>query len=241
MRSPAAVESRIVSHVLALHRGLLSIGSVQLRELPEEDAPKGDLAQRITATFRRTLPALRMAGKWVRGNLRYLSQARRPGEPLPAPPPQPAEDPSTSNENRPAKGKGREGRRDKPRTPHSVEIHGLPSFWVEYVRFVNALKDTFPAEKLPALVTPLDEDVEVAGFLPLRKFMLGDVKPGAPRSDSPKENGTKAPQKNGDPVSRDQVHPNEEQLMRISDMLVDANAVAEDEVRTIFVGVRIRC
>ena len=69
---------------------------------------KDDLAQRITATFRRTLPALRMSGKWIRGNLRYLSQAQvqaeRPGQ-LHS-----AEEPPVANdaESRGGKGKGRE-------------------------------------------------------------------------------------------------------------------------------------
>lgn len=242
LRSPLQVETRIVSHLLALHRALLGIAAVEVKEKPEEDAPKGDLAQRITAKFRRMLPALRMSGKWVRGNLRYLSQARRPGEPppsAPAPPPQSqSTEAATGGESvRSPKGKGRDGGRREakpPRPPHSVEIYLLPSFWKAYVGFVNALTETFPVDDLPKLVAPLEEDVDVLGFLPLKKFMMGDVKSvGASRPESPKENGNGKGKKGAANVARDQVHPNVEQLMRIWDMHGDAKAVSEDDVSAI--------
>ena len=60
--SAAATEHRIGTHLLCLHRTLLEIGVAQLEETPE-DAGDQDLAQRITAIFRRMLPALRMASK----------------------------------------------------------------------------------------------------------------------------------------------------------------------------------
>lgn len=261
--SSSAIESRIASHVLALHESLLQIGTAQLKEAAMEEQMEGeagaelkdDLAQRITATFRRTLPALRMSGKWIRGNLRYLSQAQvqaeRPGQ-LHS-----AEEPPVANdaESRGGKGKGRDTRREKPpRTTNTISLPSLPSFWLAYVTFINSLLESFPVEKIPRLTAPLEEDTEVVGFLPLKKFMLGDITGigGAIRPGSPKDgaggggnakaekivvvvgvNGKTSTKQVGavKAIGRDQVHPNEEQLMRISDMLVDANAVAEDGVR----------
>lgn len=215
----AATESNIVTHLLATHRVLLENGSVELAEAPPEDAEEGDLAQRITATFRRTLPALRMAGKWLRSNTRYLSQGLKRTtngeEESPAP-----KDASTPRS------------KDKRNGGSAIVIGGILDFWREYVRFCEALVNAFPVEKLPELRTQLEEDIDMAGFLPLRKYMAGvDGKPLGTARHPPSENG----KTNGDalqerPVqARDQVHPNEEQLMRIADILTDAKAVAEDE------------
>src|SRR5713101_7267335 len=65
-----SMEPRIAGHVLALHRALLQSGITELDEASK--IVEEDLAMRITATFRRTLPALRIASKWLRGNLDYV-------------------------------------------------------------------------------------------------------------------------------------------------------------------------
>ncbi|KAH9034927.1 hypothetical protein EDB84DRAFT_49678 [Lactarius hengduanensis] len=65
-----SMESRIASHVLALHRALLQSGITELDEAAK--IVEEDLAMRITATFRRTLPALRIASRWLRVNLDYV-------------------------------------------------------------------------------------------------------------------------------------------------------------------------
>ncbi|KAI0795562.1 hypothetical protein C8Q75DRAFT_746529 [Abortiporus biennis] len=207
----SAVESQIATHLLQLHRILLNVGYGQLLEEPPEGAV--DLAQLITAPFRRTLPALRMAGKWVRGNVRYISQARKYRD---------------SDMNGDMNGHDGGSRGKEKRGGHRVVIEGVEEFWDEYVRFSNALQNAFPTDKLPAMVAPLEEDIEYLGFLPLKKFMLSDVKAPASTLGTPKENEAKT---NGvaKHLPRDQVHPNEEQLMRIADILVDARAVADDE------------
>ncbi|EKM56730.1 uncharacterized protein PHACADRAFT_254023 [Phanerochaete carnosa HHB-10118-sp] len=217
--SLAVTESNIVTHLLATHRVLLENGSVELAEAPPEDAEEGDLAQRITATFRRTLPALRMAGKWLRSNTRYLSQGLK----------------NTANgDEQPFGTKDTPRGRDKRNGGSAIVIGGIYDFWREYLRFCEALVNAFPAEKLPELRTQLEEDVDMAGFLPLRKYMAGpDGKPLGTAKHATSENG----KANGElPASQDstvqpsdQVHPNEEQLMRIADILTDAKAVAEDE------------
>ena len=53
----------------------MQIGEKELAEKPEDsiqDNLSRDLAQRITAIFRRTLPALRIASKWLRSNISYI-------------------------------------------------------------------------------------------------------------------------------------------------------------------------
>jgi protein SMG7 len=61
----------MIDHLLDLHGALLEVGEDELRDLPPIDSID-DLAQRITATFRRTLPALRIASKWLRANFKYV-------------------------------------------------------------------------------------------------------------------------------------------------------------------------
>lgn len=210
----AATESNIVTHLIATHRVLLENGIVELAEAPPDDAAEGDLAQRITATFRRTLPALRMAGKWLRSNTRYLSQGLKQA--------------ANGDEAAPSTSRDTGRNRDRRQGSATITIGGIHEFWREYARFGNSLVGAFPAEKLPELRTQLEEDVDMAGFLPLRKYMTGsDGKPlGIARqtpAESPEEQQERA-------QGREQVHPNEEQLMRIADILADAKAVAEDEV-----------
>ncbi|OJT10040.1 Protein SMG7 [Trametes pubescens] len=220
----ATVESSIAAHLLTMHRVLLEVGIVQIAEAPPEDAAEHDLAQRITAEFRRTLPALRIGSKWLRANLRYLAQAWQ----------QYTANGTTADTPSPSKPKGRDRRRDSDRRssgpPTTPTMPGLPEFWRSYAQFATALWRMFPQQKLPKLVTTLDEDIEMAGFLPLKKFVPSEVVGAATASkDVPVDdrNGGPAKMKTLQP---EQVHPNEEQLMRIADLLADAQALARDEI-----------
>lgn len=178
---PATVESQILKHVLAIHQSLLKIGADELN-LPPEDAAENDLAQCITAAFRRTLPALRVASKWLLANLKYVAYATPPAG--------------------------------------SSQVEELlPDFWRHFLHFYNALYKLFPLEKLPSLLSPLDEDIDLRGFLPLRNLMIGDT----PMIVDAEANGSAAI----GPQGRENVHPNEEQLMRISDLLNDVKNLAE--------------
>ncbi|KAH9941546.1 hypothetical protein B0H21DRAFT_893308 [Amylocystis lapponica] len=174
--SAAVTESHIATHLLRLHRVLLEIGIVELAEAPAEDAAEQDLAQRITATFRRTLPALRLSGKWAAA-------------------------PSTEHTQ--------DGVRERNRrTADQATVAGIPEFWQSYASFSTALLRAFPPEKLPACGVPFEEDVEFTGFMPLKR-PLGRTSSGKP--------------------TREEVHPNVEQLMRILDLLTDAKVLADAE------------
>ena len=216
--SSAAVESSIAAHLLLLHRVLLEVGIAQIAEAPPEDAGDHDLAQRITAAFRRTLPALRMAGKWVRANLRYIAQ-------------------TTQQDGTGSKPKGRDGRRNNDRRSSSTSttstpFPGLPEFWSAYAQFSTALRRAFPPKELPVLDITLEEDVDLAGFLPLKKFVPGEVVGGSSSKDGSKTSQGGSTDKAHN-VPAEQVHPNVEQLMRIADLIVDAEALAEDAVSSL--------
>ncbi|KAF8635724.1 hypothetical protein AX15_000340 [Amanita polypyramis BW_CC] len=188
--TPVLLEWYIVKHVLDMHRALLEIGRDELNVPPSHDT-KDDLGQQITATFRRTLPALRVASKWLRANAKYLWQ-----------------DPEFCAYQQKRRGVA------VPKMPNKISGHSYHTkkFWEMYAEFSRTLARTFPLAKLPKLTAPLEEDIELGGFLPLRKLMI-DV----PTDDQ------------GRVKPREEVHPNEEQLMRIADLLEDARVIAELE------------
>ena len=191
----SVIESQILTHVIAIHRVLLEIGAAELA-VPPEDAAENDLAQRITAPFRRTLPALRIASKWLVANIKYVLHAVQQISPA---------------------GKGTRG----------GLIEGLPLFWAKFAQFYSALSGIFPSARLPPLTTPLDEDIDLKGFLPLRDLLVD----GGTLTDAVPGNETEGQQNGAPPHGRERVHPNEEQLMRIWDLLKDAKSLAELEVR----------
>ncbi|KAI0080446.1 hypothetical protein K474DRAFT_1723038 [Panus rudis PR-1116 ss-1] len=218
-RSPV-VEARMATHLLGMHRAMLELSLQELNEELPKDVPKGDLAQSITAKLRRMIPALRMAGKWIRANTRYLSQARDARDPPP---------PEGTNAS-PQKSRRRTGRENQKDKNTQIVITGLRKFWDVSVRFANALNDKFPVDKLPAANQPLEEDIEMTGFLPLRKYMFGEARIKDAQGEAKAAEGEAGRQQHV--MTRpDKVHPNEEQLMRISDILSDLKGIAEDEVR----------
>lgn len=168
------IEPLIATHVLSLTRALVDTARVQLSVKIEDLQDKGDLGQQITRVFRRILPALRIASKWLRTNANYLVA-------------------SVTSASSP-----------------DYYKNSIKKFWESYASFLTPLSETFPLAKLPELKKPLDEDVELAGFSPVRKAMF--IEP------IESENGLAPEQQD--------VHPNEEFLMRISDLLRDAEQIA---------------
>jgi hypothetical protein len=83
------------------------------------------------------------------------------------------------------------------------EVEIFARAYVVMLRYMGAL---FPLEQLPKLDGPLEEDHDMKGFSPLKRGMV-DMVEG--------EGDARAPE----------VHPNEEQLMRISDILLDGKLV----------------
>lgn len=88
----------------------------------------------------------------------------------------------------------------------------IPTFWSAYYRLIEALARAFPLGMLPSLEMGLEEDEDMRGFLPISRGLL--------RSKSSKVGQGTA----------EQVHPNEEQLMRIADLQVDATLILQAQV-----------
>jgi protein SMG7 len=193
------VEWAMLDHLLDLHYALLEVGKDELKDPPPMDGVD-DLAQRISATFRRTLPALRIASKWLRANFKYVIQ-----------------DQEFACFQQTEKGKGSER---KTKAANKISAHSTKTlqFWKTYAQFSLALSLAFPANKLPSLSAPLEEDIEMRGFSPLRNLMGESKISNEKLSD-------------GAGQSREQVHPNVEQLMRIADLLDDAKVLVGMEVR----------
>ncbi|PPQ99312.1 hypothetical protein CVT24_009180 [Panaeolus cyanescens] len=189
------VEWRILEHVLDMHRCILEVGKDELQDPLASEGSSDDLAQRISATFRRTLPALRIASKWLVANFSYVAQDKE----------------FIAFQ---AKEKAR-GVEIKKEDGHKINKHSRKTieFWKTYAQFVLLLSQRFPADKLPKPSIPLEEDVELRGFLPLKNLM------GEDSQSSPSQRSE----------ARNMVHPNEEQLMRIAGMLEDAKVIAQME------------
>lgn len=213
--SPSRVEADIVAQVLALYRTLLDVGSSEIAEARHEAAENG-LAQRITATFRRTLPALRIASKWLRAHSRYVSQGQQSGVDSYSGTSEDSE--SAQNRRKRKSGSGRHGRSDRS----AILIPGLDDFWRSYAKFLNALARSFPSDKLPSLNVPLEEDTDLIGFLPLRKYLDR----ATTIEQAARNEGVRARSRRS---AAEQVHPNEEQLMRIADLLEDGKALVDAE------------
>jgi hypothetical protein len=101
-----------------------------------------------------------------------------------------------------------------------TSINGVSEYWDVFSRFSSALERRFPLESLPHLTTALEEDMDARGFLPLARLMTIGPTVGYITGDDDR------------PISREQVHPNEEQLMRLWDLSTDAKAIAESQVHT---------
>lgn len=180
-------EPFVLTHALDLIGTLMEVSTSEMTGFDnaegeaKTDAGQGNeaedslaLAQRITAVFRRALPALRIASKWLKANLEY------------------------------------------------VVTNGAEPFWVKYAEFATTLAGTFPPAKLPALSIPLEEDVDMKGFAPLKRTMMET-------KAFEDANGAKLAV-SGDTDGLGGVHPNEEHLMRIGDLLLDALYLAQSEV-----------
>jgi protein SMG7 len=146
---PRVIEARIYTHLLSLYRALLEVGIDKLKEPPPMDSDQ-DLAQRLIVEFRRTLPAMRIAGKWLRANYNYVMS-----------------DPESQG-NGEAKAKGAVETSTGIIRPTSVETI---DFWSKYAEFLRALSRAFPMERLPDLSFALSEDIEMRGFKPLKGYM----------------------------------------------------------------------
>ncbi|KAF8309634.1 hypothetical protein DL93DRAFT_2170204 [Clavulina sp. PMI_390] len=158
------------AHLLGLLQVLISVGNEEIQEAlrsSSRESTAGNLAGFITASWRRTLPALRIASHW-------FVQARTTLVP------------------------------DR-------------TFWDTYAKFGTLLKQVFPEDKLPTEEIPLDEDLDLRGFLPLELD-------GGAHTQSSQVTGLQ--QESSSPArmpmfkrsDSTMFHPNEEHLIRLRDV-----------------------
>lgn len=88
------------------------------------------------------------------------------------------------------------------------EVDIFASTYTDLLRHMEAL---FPLESLPKLLNPLEEDYDMKGFSPIKRGMVD----ACSKTDKPDDHARHA----------SDVHPNEEQLMRISDILLDGKLI----------------
>jgi hypothetical protein len=81
----------------------------------------------------------------------------------------------------------------------------IGGLWTEYTKFVIKLAEMFPISDLPSMMGSLEEDVELRGFVPLSKSIISAQRFEARNSD-------------------------EEHLMRISDLSIDAVMIVQQAV-----------
>lgn len=112
---------------------------------------------------------------------------------------------------------------DDSTIPQEVCI-AMRNFWTTYTTFINALQFAFPASILPSTSgdTLLEEDVDMLGFAPLRRRMT-ETSAGKTGQGLSGALATSA-------AAGSALHPNEEQVLRLADLLADANLLALSEV-----------
>lgn len=80
LENQQTAESLILAHTISLVRVLMEVGSAQINEALKSsgrEGTAGNLAGLITASFRRTLPTLRIASGWLKHHINRLVQQSR--------------------------------------------------------------------------------------------------------------------------------------------------------------------
>lgn len=252
------VEFLVTAHVLGVFSELTATDTLETRQaleahgelataLRQADGPSAP-TRNLTAVVRRTLPALRIVTKWTKTHLEYLQRIekrardaiQRYGD----------TDPDvvrSDMEVLPAS-----ERPDQHHVAYASTLSSTDRCWSQYVDLINSLRYAFPFESLPnigkvgsvgAPALCLEEDLDMRGFAPTRKATKSTI-PGGTTVNV----GMGEACANMETVRPSQVHPNEEQLMRIADLMIDAKVIAEsdaspihfDDINNVFVFERQR-
>ncbi|MBW0468819.1 hypothetical protein O181_008534 [Austropuccinia psidii MF-1] len=171
-------------HLLHFIACLFSVVTTELGSI-DGSLVESDLSQNISAVLRRILPALRIISKWIlSGHMDDIHKIRV----------------------------------TLASVPLCTSIDHLATaeckFWAEYKNFIKSLKKCFPIGKLPNLdlTVKLEEDVELTGFLPIKKGIAMSLSSRTRRLSE----GT---------ISIKALHPNEEHLIRLRDLQKDARLI----------------
>ncbi|MCO5565467.1 hypothetical protein L7F22_019140 [Adiantum nelumboides] len=215
--SSIVAEQSILLHLCGLSRVLFEIGASETNEAmanTKSQQSNPSSARQISAVLRRMLPAVRVISKWLKLHMNYIQRSRQ----------QSSQSTSVSTN----------GNSIDSATSAKVSAqlaNGIDDFWATYVHFINVIRFAFPFETLPSLGTSVgqsgmngldfEEDRDLRGFTPLKNASLNDVKTHLA------SNSTETGRIEVSATSN--LHPNEEQLIRIADILIDAKVIAETE------------
>ncbi|CAO1612784.1 unnamed protein product [Parajaminaea phylloscopi] len=240
-QSDRTVEVQLLSHVVGIAQALLSVFHRETQQVLQADALSAassrskqqqvteGLASKLTMVTRRILPALRVLTKWMKAHLDYIDRSE--GASIAR-----AAEGYKATEAEPTNGEQGGAKEDSSAARLSADlalVQSLESLWTSYVECINTMRYGFPFDALPRLSTmgatgktylSLEEDVDLRGFIPTRKGMLT-------QDDADALNPAGESTGSGDAKSK--IHPNEEQLMRIADLLIDAKIIAESEASPI--------
>lgn len=102
---------------------------------------------------------------------------------------------------------------DKP----STLWEPFTAFWHNYSNFIGTMIELFPINQLPSITGPLEEDLDLRGFSPISRGLTTN-------------GGRLAADNEAGPEGDEAVHPDEEQLMRLSDIQVEARLLMQNAV-----------
>ncbi|TKY89094.1 hypothetical protein EX895_001625 [Sporisorium graminicola] len=237
------VEFQVTAHVLGVFRELAAVDTAETREafeankelaaaLAQADGQSAPI-RNLTAVVRRTLPALRIVTKWTKTHLEYLQRIEKRARDAMQ---QYGEtDPVVVRSDMEVRPESE--RPDAHLAAYADTLESIDRAWSQYVDLINSLRYAFPFDSLPnigkvgsvgAPALCLEEDSDMRGFAPTRKATQSTIPGGTTITLGMGEACA-----NVEAVRPSQVHPNEEQLMRIADLMIDAKVIAESDASPI--------
>ncbi|GAK68270.1 uncharacterized protein PAN0_059d6511 [Moesziomyces antarcticus] len=237
------VEFQVTAHVLGVFRELCAVDTTETRKALEaskaaaaalgDDGAEASPIRNLTAVVRRTLPAMRIVTKWTKTHLEYMQRIEKRAREAVQ---------QFGDADQEVVRSGMEVRPDseQPNAHHTAYVDTLEAMdrcWSQYVDMINSLRYAFPFDALPnigkvgavgAAALCLEEDSDMRGFAPTRKATQSTIPGGTTISVGMGEACA-----NMEAVRPSQVHPNEEQLMRIADLMIDAKVIAESDASPI--------
>lgn len=237
------VEFLVTAHVLGVFGELTAVDTAETRQaleankeleaaLQQVDAPSAP-TRNLTAVVRRTLPAMRIVTKWTKTHLEYMQRIEKRARDAMQ---QYGEtDPDVVRSDMEVLPDSE--RPDPHHVAYADTLESMDRCWSQYVDLINSLRYAFPFDSLPnigkvgsvgAPALCLEEDSDMRGFAPTRKATQSTI-PGGTTIHV----GMGEACANIEAVRPSQVHPNEEQLMRIADLMIDAKVIAESDASPI--------
>lgn len=222
-----AWEALLITHVVGVLAALMAVHRHELVDALRAPAPAG--LRPVSAVLQRTLPALRLGFKWVKGHLEYMAASRGHAQ-VAAPTLQDVLDADGSASHLATDAVAR-----LACVLRGVDAR-LHAFWAALLDFANLLRAAYPFDQLPSasdvddtgrVCVQVGEDRDVRGLGPLRRTIQhGDESQYALPAQSAPLEGADA------------------DYARMADVLVDIKVMTEspvsgiafDDARSVFVA-----